>query len=69
MATTLIDEAKLKEALKAAIVEILEERKDLVREVLEEVLEDIALARAIEEGEQSELVIRDQVFKALGSSN
>jgi hypothetical protein len=69
MATTLIDEGKLKEALKSAIVEILEERKDLVREVLEEALEDIALARAIEEGEQSELVTRDEVFKALESSN
>jgi hypothetical protein len=69
MSTTLIDEAKLKEALKAAIVEVLEERKDLVREVLEEALEDIALARAIEEGEQSELVTRDEVFKALESNN
>lgn len=69
MSTTLIDEAKLKEALKSAIVEILEERKDLVREVLEEALEDIALARAIDEGEQSELVTRDEVFKALESSN
>ena len=69
MSTTSIDEAKLKEALKSAIVEILEERKDLVREVLEEALEDIALARAIEEGEQSELVTRDEVFKALESSN
>ena len=69
MSTTLIDEAKLKEALKAAIVEVLEERKDLVREVLEEALEDIALARAIDEGEQSELVARDEVFKALESNN
>lgn len=65
MSGTLIDEAKLKEALKSAIVEILEERKDLVREVLEEALEDIALARAIEEGEQSELVSRDDVLNVL----
>jgi hypothetical protein len=65
MSSILIDEAKLKEALKSAIVEILEERKDLVRELLEEALEDIALARAIEEGEQSELVTRDEVFQAL----
>jgi len=69
MSTTLIDEAKLKELLKSAILEILEERKDLVCEVLEEALEDIALARAIEEGEQSELVTRDEVFKALESNN
>lgn len=64
-----IDEAKLKQALKSAIVEILEERKDLVREVLEEALEDIALARAIEEGEQSGLVTRDEVLDALERSN
>ena len=69
MSTTLIDEAKLKEALKAALVEMLEERKDLVREVLEEALEDIALARAIEEGEQSELVTRDEVVNALERNN
>jgi len=65
MSSILIDEAQLKEALKSAIVEILEERKDLVRELFEEALEDIALARAIEEGEQSELVTRDEVFQAL----
>jgi hypothetical protein len=64
-----IDEAKLKQALKSAIVEILEERKDLVREVLEEALEDIALARAIGEGEQTGLVTRDEVFAALERSN
>ena len=69
MSTTVIDEAKLKEALKAALIEILEERKDLVREILEEALEDIALARAIEEGEQSELVTRDEVFNALERNN
>jgi hypothetical protein len=69
MSSILIDEAKLKEALKSAIVEILEERKDLVREVLEEALEDIALAHAIEEGEQSELVTRDEVFNVLERNN
>jgi hypothetical protein len=64
MSGTLID-AKLKEALKSAIEEILEERKDLVREVLEEALEDIALARAIEEGQESKLVSRDDVLNVL----
>ena len=69
MSATVIDEAKLKEALKSAIVEILEERKDLVREVLEEALEDIALSRAVEAGEQSKLVTRDEVFNALERNN
>ncbi len=65
MSSTLIDEGQLKEALKSALVEILEERKDLLRDLIEEALEDVALARAIEEGERSELVTRDQVFNAL----
>jgi len=69
MSTTPIDDATLKEALKSAILEILEERKDLMREVLEAALEDIALARAIEEGERSELVTRDEVFNALERNN
>ena len=69
MSTGLIDETKLKDALKSASVEILEERKDLVREVLEEALEDIALARAIEEGDQSGLATREEVFSALERRN
>jgi hypothetical protein len=55
--------------IRQLVVETLEERKDLVREVLEEALEDIALARAIEEGEQSELVTRDEILKALERNN
>jgi hypothetical protein len=60
-----IAEDRLKEVLKAAVVEVLEERGDLVREIVEEALEDLALARAIEEGEGSEVVGRDHVFGLL----
>jgi len=52
---------------KSGVLEILEERQDLVREVLEDALEHIALARAIEEGEQSELITGDEVFKTIES--
>jgi hypothetical protein len=34
-------------------MEVLEERKDLVRDLPEEALEDIGLVRAIEAGEQT----------------
>ncbi|HEV3469397.1 MAG TPA: hypothetical protein VG148_08770 [Pyrinomonadaceae bacterium] len=47
------------------MIEVLEERRDFVRELLEEALEDIALARAIEEGEQSAAVSRDEVMEIL----
>jgi hypothetical protein len=59
MTTSLNDEEKFKGLIKAAIIEVLEERGDLVREALEDAVEDYALARAIEEatrsGEQSDL--------------
>ena len=57
---------QLKELLKAALVEVLEERRDLLRDLIEEALEDIALANAIEEGGRTELISRDQVLKLFG---
>jgi hypothetical protein len=64
MATS-IDEAKLKEMLKSAVAEVLEERREFVKEIVEEAMEDIALARAIDEGAQTEMVERDAVFRVL----
>ncbi len=60
---TSMDEAQLKALLKSAIVEVFEERRDFLRDLIADALEDIALARAIEEGENSESVTRDEVFK------
>src|SRR5215475_2370862 len=65
MSSLSVDEGKLKDLLKTAIMEVLEERKDLVRDLLEEALEDIGLVRAIEAGEQTGTVSRDEVFKVL----
>ena len=57
-----IDEAKLKELLKSALVEVLEERRDLVKEILEEAIEEIGLTRAIKEGLATEATSRAEVF-------
>ena len=65
MIATSADETQLKNALKLALIEVLEERPDLLRDVLAEAMEDVALVRAIQEGEASELVSRDEVFRAL----
>lgn len=63
MSTSLNDEERLKGIVKAAIIEVLEERGDLVREVLGDAVEDYALTRAIEEaGEDAEQ--RDSAFLA-----
>jgi hypothetical protein len=62
---TSITPDQLKDLIKAAVAEVLEERRDLLHRAVEEALEDVALARAIEEGENTELIDREEVFKLL----
>ena len=59
------EETKLKRLLKAAVVEVLEERRDLVRDALADAVEDISLVRAIEAGSRSKAIRRSEVFKIL----
>lgn len=56
---------QLKILIKAALVEVFEERRDLLHEAVGAALEDIALARAINDGLNSEPVEREEVFKLL----
>ncbi len=65
MSTVSIEEEKLKDLLKSAIVEALEERHDLVQEIVEEAMEDIGLACAIEQGFNSKSIPREEVFAIL----
>lgn len=60
-----INQEQIKTIIKAALVEVLEERQDLLYGAIEDALEDVALARAIEEGAGTELVQREEVFKLL----
>ena len=66
--STSIDEAKLKDLLKSALAEVLEERREFVKEIIEEAMEDIALARAIDEGVATDTVSRQEVFAILETS-
>ena len=59
------EQTQIKELFKQAILELLQERKEEVYDVFLEVLEEISLTKAIEEGEQTELVSKAEVFKAL----
>ena len=43
----------------------MQERPDLIRDALEEILEDIAFLRALKEGEGSGKVSREEVFAVL----
>ena len=60
-----IDETRIKTLFKEALVEVIEENQELVSSILIDALEDIGLARAIEEGEKSKTVSRDEIFKVL----
>jgi len=69
MATVIESDEKLKEVFKSAIVEVLQERRELVRDILEEIIEDIAFSKAIAEGEQTARVSRESIFDALETVN
>jgi hypothetical protein len=62
-----LDEIKLKELLKTAIVEVFQEQKEVLYDLLAEIIEDIALERAIKEGENTETVSREAIFQILNS--
>lgn len=65
MTTAPIEDDKLKDLLKTAIIELFEERRDLVCELIAEALEDIALVRAIDEGAKTARISREEVFELL----
>ena len=69
MATVIESDEKLKKVFKSAIVEVLQERHELVREILDEIIEDIALSKAIAECESTPRVSRESVFEVLESVN
>lgn len=60
-----MDDEKLKGLLKTALVEVLEERRDILRDLIEETLEDMAMARAIEQGRLSEDVKRSEILSII----
>ena len=60
-----LDDKRLKDLFKTAVLEVLEERKELLRDIIEETMEDIALARAIEQGQRTEEVSRSEVTSLL----
>jgi hypothetical protein len=51
--------------LKEALMQSLRDNREAVRDLLAEVMEDVALAHAIREGEKTRRVKRNSVIKAL----
>lgn len=62
---TLIDDSKLKQLLKEAFIEAIEEKRNIFHDLIVEAVEDIALVRAIQEGENTETASKKEVFNML----
>ena len=60
-----LDEKKTKELFKEAMLELLEERKDLFYDLFAEVIEDAILVNAIREGETTDLISRAELLQIL----
>ena len=65
MGAITIDDTRLKDIFKKAIVEILQERKELVSEIIEEAFEEEAMVHAIKKGQKSKDVSRSQIMEVL----
>jgi len=60
-----IDENKLKKLFKEALIEALEEKKDIFYKLIAEAIEDVALVRAIQEGEKTKPVSKKEILNIL----
>ncbi|MFB2882213.1 hypothetical protein [Floridanema aerugineum] len=56
---------QFKEVLKATIIELFQENREEFYQLFSEIIEDIAMERAIQEGEETETVSREAIFKIL----
>lgn len=65
MATAAFNEKKLRGIVKSAMAEAFKENRELMQDIVQEALEDIAIARAIEQGLQTKSVSRKKVFSVL----
>ncbi len=65
MPETTFDITQLKALIKTAIAEVLQEQQEILSDIIVEAMEDIALIKAIEEGEATETVDRETIFKLL----
>ena len=65
MQTTIADKGELRVILKELLIELLQERDESISLLVQEVIEDITLTRAIDEGLTTETVSRDTIFSIL----
>jgi hypothetical protein len=59
------DQQELKQVVKEAIREVMPENSEMLKDLMIEALEDIALLQRMEEGRQTDLVGRKEIMEML----
>lgn len=62
---TAMDENRLKQVFKEALVEMLEEKQNIFHDIIMDAIEDVALSRAIQEGQSSGTATKEEIFNIL----
>ena len=62
---TQLDESRLKQILKEALIEALEEKKEVFHELIVEAIQDIGMINAIREGQTTGTVSKQEIFDIL----
>lgn len=65
MAESTLNSDKFKEVLKATILELFQENREEFSQLLSEIIEDIAMERAIQKGQETATTSREAIFKIL----
>ncbi|NJN74623.1 MAG: hypothetical protein HC799_18450 [Limnothrix sp. RL_2_0] len=60
-----LDEGKTKELLTEIVIDLLQNRQDVIREILLDALEEVGLGQAITEGRQNDFVAEEEIFALL----
>ena len=61
----IIKEDEIKSMLEDIVFKLFQEKKEIFRDIVEEVMEDIALCEAIEEGRKDEFVSQEKIMEIL----
>jgi len=61
----IIKEDEIKSMLEDIIFKLFQEKKEIFRDIVEEVMEDIALCKAIEDGRKNEFVSQEKIMQIL----
>ncbi len=65
----ILKEDQIKALLEEIFLKLLKERKEIFYEIFEDLIEEIALAKAIQEGRRNEFVEKQEVMEILKDEN